>query len=166
MDLTHLYRFGEIEIKSSSKEMSLIVSPLVRNADLKGLQNLWQSINFYDLTTASLIALLRGSSVYKKDLEFWTKAYMILLNKCISLGLDPLKELYGLAREMSCKACMEGYLSLVSEEFTTTELEVYTFKVNTIFLRCDHCGVSITPHTSRIQVSQEIKQLRKGLYYE
>ena len=165
MDLICLYRFKENQVKESSDSISNIILPLIRKGDLENLRIFWESLDFFYLTTSSLIALLRGSSVYKNQLPLWLKAYVMVLNKLLELGKNPLTELYGLDRNIPCSACGEGSLHLSEKEYTKVELVVYEFKVKTILLICDCCGGAIIPHESRNLFSNNLKKLRKSLYY-
>lgn len=87
--------------RSASAYMTVLMHYAVRSGDVKFLNNFFEKLNRTQLTSWSLIALLRSTSVYKQDIVLWKDFYVFTRELVEKSGLNPKRELYGLDRGLS-----------------------------------------------------------------
>ena len=81
--------------RSASAYMTVLMHYAVRSGDVKFLNTFFEKLNRTQLTSWSLIALLRSTSVYKQDIVLWKDFYVF------TRELVEKRELYGLDRGLS-----------------------------------------------------------------
>ena len=87
--------------RSASAYMTVLMHYAVRSGDVKFLNTFFEKLNRTQLTSWSLIALLRSTSVYKQDIVLWKDFYVFTRELVEKSGLNPNRELYGLDRGLS-----------------------------------------------------------------
>lgn len=87
--------------RSASAYMTVLMHYAVRSGDVKFLNTFFEKLNRTQLTSWSLIALLRSTSVYKQDIVLWKDFYVFTRELVEKSGLNPKRELYGLDRGLS-----------------------------------------------------------------
>ena len=87
--------------RSASAYMTVLMHYAVRSGDVKFLNTFFEKLNRTQLTSWSLIALLRSTSVYKQDIVLWKDFYIFTRELVEKSGLNPKRELYGLDRGLS-----------------------------------------------------------------
>lgn len=87
--------------KSASAYMTVLMHYAVRSGDVKFLNTFFEKLNKTQLTSWSLIALLRSTSIYKQEIVLWKDFYMFTRELVENSGLNPKRELYGLDRGLS-----------------------------------------------------------------
>ncbi len=87
--------------KSASAYTTVLMHHAVRFGDLRFLNIFFEKLNKSQLTSWSLIALLRSTSVYKQDILLWKEFYLFTRELVEKEGLNPKRELYGLDRGIS-----------------------------------------------------------------
>lgn len=87
--------------RSASAYMTVLMHYAVRSGDVKFLNTFCEKLNRTQLTSWSLIALLRSTSVYKQDIVLWKDFYVFTRELVEKSGLNPKRELYGLDRGLS-----------------------------------------------------------------
>ena len=87
--------------RSASAYITVLMHYAVRSGDVKFLNNFFEKLNRTQLTSWSLIALLRSTSVYKQDIVLWKDFYVFTRELVEKSGLNPKRELYGLDRGLS-----------------------------------------------------------------
>ena len=87
--------------RSASAYMTVLMHYAVRSGDVKFLNTFFEKLNRTQLTSWSLIALLRSTSVYKQDIVLWKDFYVFTRDLVEKSGLNPKRELYGLDRGLS-----------------------------------------------------------------
>ncbi len=87
--------------KSASVYMTVLMHHAVRSEDVNFLNTFFKRLDKTKLTSWSLIALLRSTSVYKQDIVLWKDFYTFTRDLVEKSGLNPKRELYGLDRGLS-----------------------------------------------------------------
>ena len=87
--------------RSASAYMTVLMHYAVRSGDVKFLNTFFEKLTRTQLTSWSLIALLRSTSVYKQDIVLWKDFYVFTRELVEKSGLNPKRELYGLDRGLS-----------------------------------------------------------------
>ena len=87
--------------RSASAYITVLMHYAVRSGDVKFLNTFFEKLNKTQLTSWSLIALLRSTSVYKQDVVLWKDFYVFTRELVEKSGLNPKRELYGLDRGLS-----------------------------------------------------------------
>lgn len=87
--------------RSASAYMTVLMHYAVRSGDVKFLNTFFEKLNRTQLTSWSLIALLRSTSVYKQEIVLWKDFYVFTRELVEKSGLNPKRELYGLDRGLS-----------------------------------------------------------------
>ena len=87
--------------RSASAYMTVLMHYAVRSGDVKFLNTFFEKLNRTQLTSWSLIALLRSTSVYKQNIVLWKDFYVFTRELVEKSGLNPKRELYGLDRGLS-----------------------------------------------------------------
>jgi len=101
----HTLQIYTLEKNNLNKEASTYITALmhfsVYDNDVNFLDNFFKVINKKELSSWSLIALLRSTSVYKKNIGLWKEFYLHTRQVLIDENLNPDQEMYGLNRGLS-----------------------------------------------------------------
>ena len=87
--------------REASAYMTVLMHHAVQSEDKKFLNYFFSSIDKNNLTSWSLIALLRSTSVYKNQIPLWKDLYLYTKDIVSKEGLNPKREMYGLDRGLS-----------------------------------------------------------------
>lgn len=101
----HFFAIYNLEMTNRGREASAYMTVLMHHAvhseDKKFLNYFFSSIDKNNLTSWSLIALLRSTSVYKNQIPLWKDLYLYTKDIVSKEGLNPKREMYGLDRGLS-----------------------------------------------------------------
>lgn len=101
----HYFEIYSLEMTNRGREASAYMTVLMHHAvhseDKKFLTYFFSSINKHNLTSWSLIALLRSTSIYKNQIPLWKELYLYTKDVVSKEGLNPKREMYGLDRGLS-----------------------------------------------------------------
>ena len=101
----HFFAIYNLEMTNRGREASAYMTVLMHHAvhseDKKFLNYFFSSIDKNNLTSWSLIALLRSTSVYKNQIHLWKDLYLYTRDIVSKEGLNPKREMYGLDRGLS-----------------------------------------------------------------
>lgn len=101
----HFFAIYNLEMTNRGREASAYMTVLIHHAvyseDKKFLEYFFSSIDKKNLTSWSLIALLRSTSVYKNQISLWKDLYLYTKDVVAKEGLNPKREMYGLDRGLS-----------------------------------------------------------------
>jgi len=101
----HFFAIYNLEVTDRGREASAYMTVLMHHAvhseDKKFLNYFFSTIDKNNLTSWSLIALLRSTSVYKNQIHLWKDIYLYTRDIVSKEGLNPKREMYGLDRGLS-----------------------------------------------------------------
>ena len=102
---SHTFEIYKLESANKGKEVSAYVTTLVHyaieNEDILFLNKLFNVLDKSKLTSWSLIALLRTTSVYKKDILLWKDFYLFTKQIVSEEGLNVKQHLHGLDKGLN-----------------------------------------------------------------
>lgn len=101
----HYFEIYKLEATSRGREasayMAVLMHHAIRSEDTRFLKYFFETLNKSNLTSWSLISLLRSTNVYKNNIPLWKDLYLYTQEVVIKEGLNPKREMYGLDRGLS-----------------------------------------------------------------
>lgn len=114
--LAGIYKSKE---QDQSAKLLEITHDLVHSENVNAINFLFDKIDFDLLDSYGLISLLRSTCIYKHYISRWNECIVHTKNICISIGLSPEKELWGLLQKTNIKSKIETLIGKAGLETMT-----------------------------------------------